>query len=238
MPRGTDRYDQARLQGRLWTPVGYSNLLLNSEDVSAGVWSKISGATVTADAAVAPDGTLSADQVVLSAGSSGADNAVYQLWSGSLGTVLTGDKFTVAAWMKASSAMSLYMGIQGAASPANNDPSHLSLKSLTTDWFRYWATFTGLALDSGFYITPCASAWYDGTTRQTTSGGTLFIWGIQFTRGTSPGGYLATASATRAAPAGFQDATKDDASEYWRLGLQRQLDATNQFKNRPPLIGD
>lgn len=232
MPRGTGPYDQAGLQGRLWTPVGYSNLVPSSEDASS--WSATAGATVTADAAVAPNGTASADQVVLSAGSSSTDTAIYKLVTR---TVASGDKFTVSAWMRASSAMSVYMGLQGQTTPTIAMAS--SVKNVTTDWFRYWEAFTLSAADIGLYFSPCASSWRVGSPAQvTTSGGTVFIWGMQVTPGPSPGGYLATTSATRTAPAGFQDATKDDASEYWRLGLQRQLAATSQFKNRPPLIGD
>lgn len=178
------------------------NLLSRSQELGDAVWNSV-GLTVSADVAVAPDGTTTADKLVETA----TTGSHYFSRNAQL-TITSGTTYTSSVYAKAGERTILYL---------NPDSSSTSgLKAATFDLSS--GTVTNTETGGTAAITSAGNGWYrcsvssvaTGTlvrglspSLRTTSGlgyqsytgdGTsgLFLWGAQFEVGASPTTYFAT----------------------------------------------
>ena len=128
---------------------GPNNLLLQSQTFDNASWTKTS-ATVTADAGVAPDGTTTADKIVVNNGV--AAGRVQQVVSATAGT-----RYLVSAYVKPSgwnwfalrvaedSASAAYFDVgTGAVGSVESGWSSASITSAGNGWYRIAAVYTAL----------------------------------------------------------------------------------------------
>jgi hypothetical protein len=150
-----------------------TNYVKYSQDFTQSDWTQ-SGATITANAIISPDGTQNATRVQFSAGS----RYVYQTIGGS---GIAAGSVTISCWIKGASVQKIGF------SDGNANPNEITL---TTDWQRYTFTFTyssggiGVQFDNYFGVTPSA---------QTKD---FYIWGAQSEQSTYATSYIPTTSAS------------------------------------------
>ena len=125
-----------------WMTGGHAiQWMLFTEDFSQGVWVKTS-TTVTANVAEAPNGTMTADEIIFNA----ANDAVHQTSSGA-GSAVTSKAFTGSIWMKIPSGTeTITLRVTNAAETQAGDVQ----VTLTTTWQRFFMhkLFTGVPVDS------------------------------------------------------------------------------------------
>jgi len=150
------------------------NLLTFSEMFSDAAWSKVGSGTglipvVTANVAVAPNGTMTADRIVFNAGASGA-SLISQDVAGGIGYT-----FSIYVKSNTSSSQNIQLRTNGLTS---------TTITVTTEWQRFtvtsiaWASaIRGVGLDLRSAV---------GTTAD------LLVWGAQFVEGTDAKPYFAT----------------------------------------------
>jgi hypothetical protein len=150
-----------------------TNFVKYSQDFTQSDWTQ-SGATITANAIISPDGTQNATRVQFSAGS----RYVYQTIGGS---GIAAGSVTISCWIKGASVQKIGF------SDGNANPNEITL---TTDWQRYTFTFPyssggiGVQFDNYFGVTPSA---------QTKD---FYIWGAQAEQSSYPTSYIPTTSAS------------------------------------------
>jgi hypothetical protein len=157
-----------------------TNLLTWSEQFDNAVWVKT--ATVTANQAIAPDGTATADQLA----STGADQLVEQIASATAGIAYT---FTV--WVKTVS-VATTLDIKLAK---NSDGAAFASQSITTTGTWQRVTLTGTAPVGETAIRARIGG---GSTFST--GETLYVWGAQLEAGAAASSYIPTTLAAIARP--------------------------------------
>jgi hypothetical protein len=139
-----------------------ANLIIYSEDLSNGAWIK-SGATITANDATAPNGTLTADKVVFA----GSNNFFYQQ-SSFIGQAIC----------------SIYVkGTAGETISLDNTLNFAPLFTLTGEWQQI--TFTSTT--SGVAVQGLALSTYQGSTART-----LYVWGGMINIGSTAKPYQPT----------------------------------------------
>ena len=108
-----------------------TNLIPYSEEFDNAAWSK-TGATVNANAAVAPDGTPTADEVVFSGTTRNIGDGI---------VVTSGNNYVMSVFMKSAA---------GATTVNLTDPQSgtLETKNLTTEWQRFSLPFVGAGSNS------------------------------------------------------------------------------------------
>ena len=131
------------------------NMLAYTEDFSNAAWSKGGGTTVTANSTTAPDGTLTADTIVLP----NTGTIAQSLASSSNNT------HTLSIYLKASANTTIKLGFLS--------PGSVVVCNVTTEWqrFTYTYTFSGTT--------------YPQLYNDTGSTVTLFAWGAQAELGSS-----------------------------------------------------
>jgi hypothetical protein len=147
-----------------------TNLITYSQDASNANWSK-TGCTVTADFAIAPDGTQTADKLVF--GASG--NEILQTLSG----VTSGAEYTFSFYAKTESGTYEFT--------FGNLSFSLTSGTANTAWQRFVVTQSAAATTRYPKITA-------------TSGGTLLIWGFQVESGVATDYIPTTATAVSVGP--------------------------------------
>jgi hypothetical protein len=195
-----------------WAP---HNLLLASEQFDAASWTKLNSGsttpTVTANAAAAPNSTITADQLALGAISS--SNQLSLVYA-SLTTEAV--QYTISVWLRTvSGTATVYLNGQGSA---YGTPVACAL---TTSWQSFSVTFTGNAGTSFVLIGPDSRTGSGQPTSQAAA--TVYAWGASLTR-SDLGGMKANTSAypmynptTAKNLAGF---TEDFSGTGWvRTGL-------------------
>lgn len=237
MPRGVDRYDEARLQGRLWVPGGLTNLVKDSAALTTANWVTFANGTGsitrTANAAQAPDTTITATKIAINR-SATTDYAQFNQT-----VTMSAVAYVGQIWVKAFAAgdiglkveMFLYTGTA-------HDLRGFTSVTLTDGWQRITSTATMLA-SAGAQMVIGYSPLADGGMNQT-GAVTFLAWGANLSTGSTAVPYLRTgSSAISTATAGLiDDTTKADAYDYWRYGIgTAQLAASHRYKNRPPMIG-
>jgi hypothetical protein len=168
-----------------------TNYVQNSGN--AALWSTNASPTVTANAAVAPDGTMTAALV------SGTGNANCGVWKASTYTAAIGDTMTASVYVRFSSgAAQVRLRLEGAAFPA--------LPNVTVN------TQTGAVISSGggtvvvtpmsgggFRVSISAAATVAGGVNATMYAGTAsafanYLWGLQIEKSSTVTSYIGTAA--------------------------------------------
>lgn len=131
------------------------NLLTFSEQFDNAAWTA-SDAVITANAAVAPDGTTTADQIAFSTTS----GFLIQQFD----TTITAVTYTFSVYLRAASATTVVVSIQQSGGATSN-----STASVTTDWQRFSVTYT----------TTGSPTFIRGRILPNSNTPTVFAWGAQ-----------------------------------------------------------
>ena len=150
------------------------NLLLYSQELDNAAWTKGANVTVTANAAAAPDGTVTADLVVSSASADSSTNQVFQQV-----TVASSQTYTASFWVRAAGANQNITVRQ----TANGVLVTNTTVAVTSTWQRVSVTFTA-STNPGFAIRP-----------DTVSNLNIYVWGAQLAVGPLALDYTPTTSA-------------------------------------------
>lgn len=159
--------------GTLLEPAA-TNALRYSADVSNAVWAKFGAPAVVANAATAPDGTLTAASVALTPVS-----GFYQQVTASAGQTWIGS-----IWLRAATPGTYRMAATGSSAGAVTKPV-----AVTTQWQRFSLGVTLAAGSTNFGLQ------VDGGGG---AGGTIYAWGGQSELGATPSSYIPTTSAAAA----------------------------------------
>ncbi len=203
------QYDVARsLFGILVEPAG-TNLQINSQEFDNATWTKV-GISVVADTIVAPDGTLTADEVTTSSSTNQlADDST--ITSGVVCTVSVYLKAgTGADWMRIQAGdgagnagrfwYNITTGTVGSTGTLGSGWTIVSsaIESIGSGWYRCIAT---IDTNGTTLLTSILTADTDGSTNGDSAGTVFNVWGAQVEEGSIATSYIATgaATATRAA---------------------------------------
>ena len=261
MPRGTDRYDEARLQGRLWTPKvwrgdlklvawwDFSNEnggltiatgLSNAVDLS-GRGNTLTQATGTSQPAYSPTGWTGGAKGAITP--DGGDTLIFT--NGLLYNSTTGLSAAVIAYNNASGTRTIF------SRPSGPGTGMLRFTGTTVELVRNFqaallATATG-SCPIGVRIVGCdfqsnsCVAWIDGvsTSNSTDPGFSTNIECFFIDNGANPfsGGPVGEALFGLSRWT-VRDRTLVDGYLAWKWRQVSNLVASHPFKNRPPLIGD
>jgi hypothetical protein len=150
------------------------NLILQSQTFDNAAWTKGANVTVTANAAAAPDGTVTADLVVSSASADSSTNQVFQQV-----TVASSQTYTTSFWVRTAGANQNITVRQ----TANGVLVTNTTVAVTSTWQRVSVTFTA-STNPGFAIRP-----------DTVSNLNIYVWGAQLAVGPYALDYTPTTSA-------------------------------------------
>jgi hypothetical protein len=211
----TEHFDNAA-----WTKSNsfvQTNLLTFSQDFDNAVWSK-NTTTITANTTTAPDGSTTADKLIVDNGASNASSYVKQNYTKAASPLTLTSSF----YAKAGEFNRVRLNIRDNASGSNNANVTVSLvdgsvvsaaaangtfsaasatvSDVGNNWYRIALTFT-----TGSETIIWGSTLFAQDSVATTGDGTsgIFIWGAQLVQGTTPGDYKATYAA--AAAVGYTD---------------------------------
>jgi len=145
-----------------------SNLLVRSDEFDNASWVKVLGVTVNANAATAPDGTMTADQIVFPGVTSGERIEQSPILA------VDGVTYNETIWMKGSGQININIGTSTGVG-GQTEPTI----TLTSEWQRVSATVT-LSLPTG-NVRCMAAIWRSGPVP------TLYIWRAKLERGADIG---------------------------------------------------
>jgi len=160
-----------------------TNLLLRSEEFDQSPWVAPVGVTVTANAEIAPNGTLTADRVQWDA----ANKALSQSFTG-----LNGVSYALSMWVKGAAGETIRFGGNNIA--ADNF-------TLTGQWQRL--EITGISSSPPLNI---AINTFGGVTARD-----LYVWGAQLEQSDTVGEYVKTTSTINSAPRFDHDPTTGES---------------------------
>jgi len=145
------------------------NLMQYSEDFSNAIYSLTGGATITTNTTTAPNGTLTADTLVIANG-----QYLYQYIN-----LVAGQSYTISVYLRVASGTKQFkFNTYGNGNDFTSSPY-----TATSEWQRFEYTFTAVASGStGIY-----PALVDGL-----PSATFFIWGAQFNIGATAKPYFPT----------------------------------------------
>jgi hypothetical protein len=169
-----------------------TNLILRSEQFDNGSWTKAgitaAAPTVTADQAIAPDGTLSADKIDFAATAGGGQrSSVYQNF-----TLATPGIYTISVWLQGVSASgTVYLEHAAASGAGANVPCAVTAGV----WSRCTTTFTFTTTTGGGYmfLGPDPASGGQPATQAAIS---AYVWGAQAEAGPTATPYIQTVAST------------------------------------------
>ena len=203
-----------------------TNLLTYSEQLNDASWSK-ANSTVSANATIAPDGTLTADAIIESLDASAASHQTVKNAS-----FTAGQKYTLSFFAKSNGREYITIRIfAGTAFAANKIVSFdlqngtavnsvsfpadsFSIQSAGNGWYRCSITATADnsgTNSSGFLIAESSSS----TTYIGDGVSGLYIWGAQLEAGAFPTPYIKTEATTATRNASVAVINDIDESEWW-----------------------
>ena len=171
-----------------------TNLLLRSEEFDNASWTK-SNSTITANAAIAPNGTLTADKLVENTAND--QHIIYQSLSGT-GRILSfyakaAERTWVTIWGSGGgiSRVDLTTGATGTAAPG----ATIVTQNVGDGWYRISVTDTNASFQVIGVAQSNATISYTG---DGTSG--IYFWGAQLEQSATAGEYIPTTSVINSAP--------------------------------------
>ncbi len=221
-----------------------TNLLLRSQEFDNASWVK-TRATVTANAATAPDGAITADKLVEDS-TAAASHYISQL----VASHTSGATYTVSAYAKAGERSQIRVNGDatiGLISPAIFDLSSgtvtssggfttTSMIALGNGWYRCIATGTATATAVGVWVLGLAVAGSTSYTGDGTSG--IYLWGAQLEAGAFATSYIPTTSATVTRAADVASITGTNFSDWFNSSegtFVVEADANDSATNKPLL---
>lgn len=201
-----------------------TNLLTRSQEIDNAAWTK-ANATVSADAVLAPDGTLTADRLTENT----APSVAHGIYRGA--TIVAGQTYSISTFGKANGRSQFLLWGEGdssngpaiavdmaaasitatgvTAGAAGGAYASSSLLALADSWYRPSVTGTAKSDQTAVYCHPLllnapASTTPNPAQLTYTGDGTsgAYFWGAQLEVGSSPSSYIptTTAAATRGLP--------------------------------------
>jgi hypothetical protein len=174
-----------------------TNLITWSQNFGSGHWSAIGGLTITPNAAIAPDGTMTANKFT-----DATTTGLFYTNGGGVGSISAGTPLYYEVWLQpgtitsawiqgAESIDGLALNLTGAGSVTSNGSSVTSATiTLIDGWYKVQATILawGSSGDTLYVGMGPIAGGYTGT-----GTGTLFVWGAHVSL--TPGGYIPTTGA-------------------------------------------
>jgi len=191
-----------------------TNLITYSEDFANAYWSKSQNVTVTSNDTTAPDGTTTADRIVISAATA---------ISGPYNTIGTISGLHTQSWYVKQAATVQYVQLLWTSVGVSSDYANFDLQTGTltggtyTDariqyvgngWFRISLTSTLAAVAGGCWITAInTSTAVRGAPYPGTGAESFFAWGVQVETGNYATSYMPTTGSTFARAADTSTST-------------------------------
>jgi hypothetical protein len=203
-----------------------TNLLLRSEEFGNAIWG-VSTASIAANAGTAPNGTLTADKLIVNSGS--ASGYVAQSFSYVSGTV-----YTFSVYVKADGINELRIVLLATSFGASSTALFNLTNGTVTSTGGAWSSASITSVEGGWYrvvATATATATAGSSTRfqcNTTGDGSIgvLLWGAQLEQSSTAGEYIPTTSTINSAPRFDHNPTTGES-----LGLLVEEQRTNSIRN-------